>query len=100
MRAPNFWRHRGIVACLLAPLGALYSASIVIKAARPKPYRAPMPVICVGNLTAGGSGKTPVTIAIGEMLKARGRKPTFLIRGYGGRSGAPTPVKPHHTARL
>ncbi|MBV9550301.1 MAG: tetraacyldisaccharide 4'-kinase [Alphaproteobacteria bacterium] len=99
MRAPNFWRHRGITAYLLAPLGAIYNASVAFKAAYASPYRAPMPVICVGNLTAGGSGKTPVTIAIGEMLRARGKNPAFLIRGYGGRSAVPTLVKPHHTAR-
>ena len=71
MRAPSFWRHRGAVARLLAPLGALYGASVAFKAAHAKPYRAPMPVICVGNLTAGGSGKTPVAIAIGQALRAR-----------------------------
>jgi len=100
MRAPDFWKHRGIVAYLLAPLGALHNASVTFKAANASPYRAPMPVICVGNLTAGGSGKTPVAIAIGERLKARGLKPVFLTRGYGGKSAAPVLVKPHHTARM
>ncbi len=100
MRPPDFWRHRGIVARLLAPLGALHGASIAFKAAHASPYRAPMPVICVGNLTAGGSGKTPVAIAIGEQLKARGLKPVFLTRGYGGKAAAPLLVKPHHTARI
>jgi len=100
MRAPNFWKHKGIVAHLLAPLGALYNASVAAKAATASPYRAPMPVICIGNLTAGGSGKTPVAIAIGERLKARGLHPTFLTRGYGGRQASPLLVKPHHTARM
>jgi tetraacyldisaccharide 4'-kinase len=100
MRAPDFWKHKGIVAHLLAPLGALYNASVAIKAATASPYRAPMPVICVGNLTAGGSGKTPVAIAIGEQFKARGLEPMFLTRGYGGRATVPLLVKPHHTARI
>ena len=100
MRAPSFWRHRGVVARLLAPLGALYSLSVALKARLAKPYRAPMPVLCVGNLTAGGSGKTPVAIALAEMLKARGRRPVFLSRGYGGKEHGPARVKPHHTARL
>jgi tetraacyldisaccharide 4'-kinase len=100
MRAPNFWKHKGIVAHLLAPLGALHGASIAFKAAHASPYRAPMPVICIGNLTAGGSGKTPVAIAIGRMLQARGKAPVFLTRGYGGKAGAPLLVKPHHTARV
>lgn len=100
MRAPSFWNRRGAVAVLLAPLGKLYGASVAFKAAHASPYRAPMPVICVGNLTAGGSGKTPVAIAIGEMLKAQGHRPVFLTRGYGGKAAAPVLVKPHHGARI
>jgi tetraacyldisaccharide 4'-kinase len=100
MRAPSFWNRRGAVAVLLAPLGKLYGASVAFKAAHASPSRAPMPVICVGNLTAGGSGKTPVAIAIGEMLKAQGHKPVFLTRGYGGKAAAPVLVKPHHGARI
>lgn len=100
MRAPDFWRHKGAVARLLAPLGTLHGASVTFKARHAKPYRAPMPVICVGNLTAGGSGKTPIAIAVGEMLLARGRKPIFLTRGYGGKERGPALVKAHHSARL
>ncbi len=99
MRAPSFWRHRGFLARLLSPLGALYSLSVALKSKYAKPYRASMPVVCVGNLTAGGSGKTPVAIAVTEMLKARGRKPVFLSRGYGGKEYGPAIVRPHHTAR-
>jgi tetraacyldisaccharide 4'-kinase len=99
MRAPNFWKHKGIVAHLLAPLGALHGASIAFKAAHASPYRPPMPVICVGNLTAGGSGKTPVALAVARVLKAQGRRTVFLTRGYGGKARAPVLVKPHHTAR-
>jgi len=100
MRAPNFWRHRGAVARLLSPLGKLYGLSVAWKARHARPYRAPMPVICVGNLTAGGSGKTPVAIAVAERLKARGLNPIFLSRGYGGKERGPAMVKPHHGARL
>lgn len=100
MRAPSFWRHKGAAALLLAPLGKLYGASVAFKAAIAKPYRTPMPVICVGNLTAGGSGKTPVAIAVGQMLAARGKKPIFLTRGYGGKERGSALVKEHHSARL
>lgn len=100
MRAPSFWRHKGAAALLLAPLGKLYGASVAFKAAVAKPYRTPIPVICVGNLTAGGSGKTPVAIAVGQMLAARGKKPIFLTRGYGGKERGSALVKEHHSARL
>src|SRR5689334_8411041 len=100
MRAPDFWRHRGTPARLLAPLGWLYGASVAAKAATARPYRPAMPVLCVGNLTAGGSGKTPVAIALAQLLLARGKKPVFLTRGYGGKERGPALVRPHHDARL
>ncbi len=53
-------------------------------------------VLCVGNLTAGGSGKTPIAIACARMLAARGLKPVFLSRGYGGKLSGPTLVQPDH----
>jgi tetraacyldisaccharide 4'-kinase len=99
MRTPRFWRQRGPTARLLAPLGALYGASIALKAAYAKPYRSRMPVICVGNLTAGGSGKTPVAIAVAQALQARGKHPLFLTRGYGGKEHGPALVRAHHDAR-
>ena len=84
MRAPEFWQHRGILALLLAPLGLLYGFSVTVKARFARPYRSKARVICVGNLTAGGSGKTPVAMAVAEALIARGQKVFFLTRGYGG----------------
>jgi tetraacyldisaccharide 4'-kinase len=98
MRAPNFWRHRGITARLLAPLGMLHGAVTAFKAAHAMPYKPQAPVICVGNLTAGGSGKTPVAIAVAQILKARGKQPLFLTRGYGGKERGPTLVRAHHEA--
>ncbi len=64
MRAPDFWQKRGLWPRLLAPLGALYGMSVAIKARRARTHDCGLPVLCVGNLTAGGSGKTPVAIAI------------------------------------
>jgi tetraacyldisaccharide 4'-kinase len=100
MHAPDFWRRRGAIARLLAPLGTLYGMSVAWKAAHASPYHAAMPVLCVGNLTAGGSGKTPVAIVIAQMLQARDRKVVFLTRGYGGKTHGPARVNPHHDARL
>lgn len=98
MRAPEFWNRRGPAAALLAPLGALYGLSVAWKAHRARPYRASARVICVGNLTAGGSGKTPVALTIGAQLKAKGRKVFFLTRGYGGSEEGPIEVAAHGSA--
>lgn len=85
MRAPDFWysNPNETVAFVLRPLGWLYGFVGRTRAAMTVPFRASVPVICVGNLTAGGTGKTPVAIAIGERLKARGLSVAFLSRGYG-----------------
>jgi len=98
MRAPDFWQRRGLASAVLAPLGALYGASVAWKARRARPYRAKARVICVGNLTAGGSGKTPVALAIGARLKAKGVSVFFLTRGYGGNEAGPLEITPSHTA--
>jgi tetraacyldisaccharide 4'-kinase len=99
MRAPDFWRQRGWQARLLAPLGGLYGLSVALKA-RTKGFDAGIPVICVGNLTAGGSGKTPVAIAIAQALRARGCKPFFLTRGYGGSERGPALASRAHSAAV
>ena len=109
MKAPGFWRRDkgGIEALALAPLSLLYGAiSGAISMARHtagKPRSVSVPVICVGNIVAGGAGKTPVALAIGEKLAGPGRAVHFLTRGYGGsvsrRKSAPLRVSPaSHTA--
>src|ERR1700744_1905007 len=98
MRAPEFWKGRGPVAALLAPLGVLYGASVAWKARHARSYRPKARILCVGNLTAGGSGKTPVALAIGARLKAKGMRVFFLTRGYGGGEVGPLAVTPSHTA--
>ena len=101
MRTPEFWQQRGPTALLLAPLGALYGASVAWKARHARPHRVAARVICVGNLTAGGSGKTPVALALGARLKARGESIFFLTRGYGGTEHGPAQVqRDSHAARM
>ena len=99
MRAPDFWRSQGWQARLLAPLGMLYGLSVAWKS-RTKGFAPGVPVICVGNLTAGGSGKTPVAIALAEALRGRGRKPFFLTRGYGGSERGPALASRAHSAAV
>lgn len=102
MRAPEFWNRHDPMSRLaiaaLTPLGSLYGATVRWKARRAKPYRPPIPVICIGNLTAGGSGKTPIAIAVADAVIARGKNPFFLTRGYGGRLEGPVVVRKQHTA--
>jgi tetraacyldisaccharide 4'-kinase len=85
LQAPDFWyaNPNETVAFVLRPLGWLYAFIGKLRRAMTSPFRAPVPVICVGNLTAGGTGKTPLAIAIGQRLTARGLKVAFLSRGYG-----------------
>ncbi len=89
MRAPDFWTRKDLVSqavvSLLTPFGWLYGASVAYRAGHSHPYQAACKVLCVGNLTAGGTGKTPIAIAIAKALIARGAKPVFLTRGYGGK---------------
>jgi len=89
-----------MTAALLAPLGWLYGASVAFKARTAKPFDPGLPVVCVGNLTAGGSGKTPIAIAVAEMLRAKGHKPYFLTRGYGGSERGPALASRGHSAAV
>jgi tetraacyldisaccharide 4'-kinase len=102
MQAPEFWRHDGLPARLLAPLGLAYHGAGVLRRALTKPWRAPVPVICVGNLVAGGAGKTPVVLSLLKLLADRGLKPMALPRGYGGSAAGPLRVDParHDAAKV
>lgn len=97
MRAPNFWTRKDgsarLVGSLLAPLGWAYGASVAYKAARAHPYRANALVICVGNLSVGGTGKTPLAIIIARRLQHDGYRVVFLSRGYGGKQRGPLLVE-------
>ena len=100
MRAPDFWTRTGLPAALLSPAAALYAVGRHLHGARARPVNAPVPVICVGNLTVGGSGKTPVALSIAEHLQARGSEVHFLTRGHRGRLRGPVSVDPgRHSAR-
>ena len=98
LRAPAFWwRKPGLASFLLAPAGALYGAIAAMQLAR-RGARAKVPVICVGDPTVGGGGKTPAVIALAKMLHAAGEKPLIVSRGYGGRTPGPILVDPRMSA--
>ncbi|WP_160000000.1 tetraacyldisaccharide 4'-kinase [Roseomonas sp. 18066] len=95
MRAPDFWSggSGGIAPLLLSPIAAIYAAATARRVAKPG-WQAPVPVICCGNATAGGSGKTVVALDLGQRLSNRGVATHFLTRGYGGKLKGPVMVDP------
>jgi tetraacyldisaccharide 4'-kinase len=100
VRAPEFWAHQGLVPTLLAPLAALYEAAGAARQRLARPWRAPVPVVCVGNLVAGGAGKTPVALSLAALLSERGHSPHIVMRGYGGNLAGPVRVdSARHGAR-
>tara|TARA_R110002110_G_scaffold177049_4_gene381473 strand:+ start:2711 stop:3700 length:990 start_codon:yes stop_codon:yes gene_type:complete len=101
MRAPEFWHQQrpDWRARLLRPLGALYAKATARRLAQGPRRRMNVPVVCVGNINAGGTGKTPTVMAVVEHLRGRFHEPHIVSRGYGGTLEGPVQVDPaRHTA--
>ena len=99
LATPRWWYVRdgapmALTRGLLKPVSWLWAAATARRIARAIPYDAGVPVICVGGLTVGGAGKTPVTQALLRRLHDRGVATAALSRGYGGRLAGPTRVDP------
>ena len=100
MRAPAFWSEDSFISRLLSPIGCAYGYAAAARSRRAKPASVNRPVICIGNLVAGGAGKTPIALAVADRLLTRGLEPHFLTRGYGGRIAGPQRVEPdEHRAK-
>lgn len=96
LEAPQWWyEDRRSTRLLLSPLAALYGLITPLRFAAAKPYRPKIPVICIGNFTLGGAGKTPAALAIADMIARMGVEPAFLSRGYGGMRTGPHEVSPN-----
>ena len=94
MKAPRFWHDApGLRSALLAPLAWLYARATARRLAGGTGYRAAVPVVCIGNINAGGTGKTPMVIALAERLAGRCRV-VVVSKGYGGRLEGPVEVDP------
>lgn len=100
MRTPSFWYRSGISlkAVALLPLAAIWLLAGKLRYLVARPYRSSLKVVCVGNVTTGGTGKTPLTAALAEAATNRGWTPVILTRGHGGSTHGPVLVKPGMTA--
>jgi tetraacyldisaccharide 4'-kinase len=95
MREPTFWwRKAGVAATLLAPAAACYGALAAQRMAR-SGARAGLPMLCVGNFTHGGAGKTPTVMWLAKLLQEAGERVFCLSRGYGGSLAGPKQVDTH-----
>ena len=102
MRTPEFWSpgKGGVQANLLEPVAWAYGLAGQIQRATITPKRVQVPEICIGNLIAGGAGKTPTALALAKLLGEWGAAPHFLTRGYGGSKSGPLRIDPKkHNAR-
>jgi tetraacyldisaccharide 4'-kinase len=105
LKEPGWWYSAdggGLTARLLRPVARAYGAIAEARFRREQSYRASLPVICVGNFTAGGTGKTPLTRLVLEHLVSLGERPVCLTRGYGGCVQGPVWVEPgrHRAAEV
>ncbi|OAN78980.1 tetraacyldisaccharide 4'-kinase [Jannaschia sp. EhC01] len=100
MRAPGFWHEpSGVLSGLLSPFGALYAAGTARRLRRGARASVGVPVICIGNINAGGTGKTPTAIAVAQKMSDRGVSAHAVTRGYGGELEGPIRVDERaHTA--
>lgn len=103
MQAPGFWNNPpdrpGFLGHALGPLSALYAKLTARRLSGTVPYTSRIPVICVGNLTAGGTGKTPTVIWLLQALSQTGKTVHVVSRGYGGSLAGPVRVNERdHTA--
>lgn len=94
MKAPEFWARDGLIPRILTPLSWIWRAEASRRLAAGKREKLAVPVICIGNLTAGGTGKTPTAIAVMELLNKRRVQAHFVSRGYGGSNQTPLLVDP------
>jgi len=93
MNTPKFWQNNNLISRILHPLGELYALATRLRIKFKKPKKIDIPVVCIGNLTAGGTGKTPTAISLAFMLQNAGLYPNFISRGYHGSLSA-TQVNP------
>ncbi len=100
LKSPSWWYGERIplAAWALWPVSAAYGAIVERRFRTAAPYASSLPVVCVGNFTMGGAGKTPVALKLASMLREAGLNPGFLTRGYGGSERGPHVIDAEDTA--
>jgi len=101
MHPPSWWQNEdgSLLPKYLGPLGSVYGQIVKARFTYTKPYDCKLPIICVGNFTLGGTGKTPIAIKVAHILQSQGWYPSFLSKGYKGKSRGPLLVDPaEHSA--
>ncbi|EFO34488.1 tetraacyldisaccharide 4'-kinase [Roseibium sp. TrichSKD4] len=102
MKAPDFWWSSSttLSAALLSPVSWIYGWISARKMHSKPKGESRLPVVCIGNFVVGGTGKTPFSLMLAELLKNEGLRPGFLLRGYGGSEQGPLLINPDdHVAR-
>ena len=94
------WSKKGLLALARSPLSLIYLAVVMNRVRRFHPEKLPVPVIVVGNIYVGGTGKTPVTIELVKALAALGYHPGVISRGYGRKDSATVMVEPESPAAV
>lgn len=100
MKTPSFWyTSNGFLSSLLSPIGWLYGKSGKLLRTLKKTHRFPIPIISIGNIICGGSGKTPTAIALAHLFQQKNIKVHFITRGYGGTLQGPVEVSLSHSPK-
>lgn len=89
IKTPVFWNNKGVVSTALLPLATIWATATHLRDRLAKQVSADLPVICIGNLTAGGTGKTPLVSLLYDQLIEAGKSPVIMSRGYGGSQKGP-----------
>ncbi|MBQ8481691.1 MAG: tetraacyldisaccharide 4'-kinase [Alphaproteobacteria bacterium] len=99
MRTPKYWQSNSFTSKVLCPFGMIYGMATQLRLRFKSSHKVPVPVICIGNITAGGTGKTPVSISIAKLLETEMYHPFFVSRGYGGKLQDVIVNNKKHTAK-
>ena len=103
INTPKFWYKKDLISkfktLLLLPFSIVWILLSLIKKNFAKRYKSHLKVICIGNLSIGGTGKTPFSIQTYKILEILGYKPVFLTRGYRGLTKGPILVNKSHNHR-